>query len=95
MIFLDLHKVYNSLDKDRGLKILEIYGVGPSACGLLSTYWGQLTIVSCAGGYCVGGYFGTVFKGDWGRTKGDLLSLTISNVVVDAVVRHWLSMVIE
>ena len=90
MIFLDLHKVYNSLDKDRCLKILEIYRVGPSACGLLSTYWGQLTIVACAGGY-----YGTVFKGDWGRTKGDLLSLTISNVVVDAVVRHWLSMVIE
>ena len=35
------------------------------------------------------GYYGKAFKGDRGVTQGDLLSPTIFNVVVDAVVRHW------
>ena len=37
-----------------------------------------------------GGYYGTAFKGDRGVTQGDPLSPTLFNVVVDAVVRHWL-----
>ena len=37
----------------------------------------------------VGGYYGTSFRGEIGVTQGDLLSPTIFNVVVDAVVRHW------
>ena len=37
-----------------------------------------------------GGYYGTAFKGERGVTQGDPLSPTIFNVVVDAVVRHWL-----
>ena len=35
MIFLDLHKVYDALDWDRCLEILEGYGVGPQACQTL------------------------------------------------------------
>ena len=37
-----------------------------------------------------GGYYGTAFKGEQGVTQGDPLSPTLFNVVVDAVVRHWL-----
>ena len=37
-----------------------------------------------------GGYYGEAFKGDRGVTQGDPLSPTIFNVVVDAVVRHWI-----
>ena len=37
-----------------------------------------------------GGYYGAAFKGKRGVTQGDPLSPTIFNVVVDAVVRHWL-----
>ena len=36
-----------------------------------------------------GGYYGEAFKGARGVTQGDLLSPTIFNVVVYAVVRHW------
>ena len=39
-----------------------------------------------------GGYYGEYFKGDQGVTQGDPLSPTIFNVVVDAVVRHWVTM---
>ena len=37
-----------------------------------------------------GSYYRKGFKGERGVTQGDPLSPTIFNVVVDAVVRHWL-----
>ena len=43
----------------------------------------------------VGGYYGTAFGGERGLTQGDPLSPTIFNVVVDAVVRHWVHRVVE
>ena len=39
---------------------------------------------------CIPQYYGEAFKGARGVTQGDPLSPTIFNVVVDAVVRHWL-----
>ena len=53
---------------------------------LLRTYWYRLQIVAKAGGY-----FGTTFKAYRGVTQGDPLSLTVFNVVVDAVIRHWVT----
>ena len=50
MIFLDLHRAYDALDRSRCLVILEGYGVGPRSCRLLWTYWGRLTVVARAGG---------------------------------------------
>ena len=38
VIFLDLHKSYDALDRSRCLDILEGYGVGPQAIKLLQTY---------------------------------------------------------
>ena len=38
-----------------------------------------------------GGYYGKGFKGGRGVTQGDPISPTIFNVVVDAVVRHWVT----
>ena len=85
MIFLDLTKAYDALDRSRCLDILEGYGVGPSAMRLLKTYWRRLNMVARAGGY-----YRETFKGDRGVTQGDPLSPIIFNVVVDAVVRHWI-----
>ena len=89
MIFLDLHKVYDSLDRSRCLEILEGYGVGPQARQILQTYWRRLTMVAR-----VGGYYGTAFQGARGVTQVDPLSPTIFNVVVDVVVRNWVTVVI-
>ena len=41
-----------------------------------------------------GGYFGKGFKGGRGVTQGDPLSPTIFNVVVDAVVRHLITIAV-
>ena len=74
------------MDRSRFLEILEGYAVGPSTRRLLTTYWRRLTMVARAGGY-----YGKAFKGERGFTQGDPLSPTIFNVVVDAVVRHWVN----
>ena len=89
-IFLDLHKVYDSLDRSRCLDILEGYGVGPRALRLLRRYWERLKMVAQAGGY-----YGEPSCGKRGITQGEPLSPTIFNVVVDAVVLHWESLVAE
>ena len=90
IIFLDLHKAYDALDRSRFLKITEGYGVGPKARNLLQIYWHRLTMVARAGGY-----YGKAFRGERLVTQGDPLSPTIFNVVVDAVVRHWVHGVVE
>ena len=42
---------------------------------------------------CTGGYFGTLFKGYYGVTHVDPLSPTIFDVVVDAFLWHWVTVV--
>ena len=90
MIFLDLTKAYDALDRSRSLEILEGYWVGPQARRILRTYWGKSTMLAQTGGY-----YGTGFKGVRGVTQGDPLSPTIFNVVVDAVVCHWVTLEAE
>ena len=90
MIFLDLTKAYDALDRSRSLGILEGYKVGPRARRLLRTYWGNSMMVARSGGYN-----GTGFKGVRGVTQGDPLSPTIFNVVVDAVVFHLVRLAVE
>ena len=84
MIFLDLTKAYDALDRSRSLEILKGHGVGQRVRWLLRVYYNKSTMLARAGGY-----YGTGFKGERGVTQGDPLSSTIFNVVVDAVVRHW------
>ena len=42
-----------------------------------------------------GGYYEEAFKGDRGVTQGDLLLPTIFNVVMDAMMRHWVTMALD
>ena len=90
VILLDLHKVYGALDRSRCLEILEAYGIGPKAINLIQTYWHRLTMVARSGGY-----YGTEIRGERGVTQGNPLSPTIFNVVVDAIIRHWVHGVVE
>ena len=57
---------------------------------MLKFYWEGTTMVERAGSY-----YGKGFKGERGVTQGDLLSPNIFNMVVDAVVRHWLTIVLQ
>ena len=85
VIFLDLHKAYNTLNRYRCLEILEGYGVEPRACRLLWTYWSWLGMVAKAGGY-----YGTAFKVARSVTQGYPLSPIIFNGVDDATgCKRW------
>ena len=90
VIFMDLQKDYNALDRSRCLGILEGYGVGPRSLRLLQRYWERLNMVTRAGGY-----YGSPLRGERGVTQGEPLLPTIFNVVVGVVVRHWESLVEE
>ena len=51
VIFLDLHKAYDALERSRCLDILEGQGVVPRARRILHTYLRRLTMMARAGGY--------------------------------------------
>ena len=90
MIFLDLHKAYDALDRSRCMEILEGYGVGTKSRRLLTNYWRRQAKVAKAGGNNR-----TAFGGERDVTQGDPQSLTIFNEVVDMFVRHWVHGVME
>ena len=89
VIFFDLTKAYDALDRSRSLEILKGYEVGDRVRRLLREYWEKTTMVARA---CA--YYGKGFKGGRGVTQGDPLSPTIFNMVVDAVVRHWVTLAV-
>ena len=69
VIFMDLHKAYDALNRSRFLEILEGYSVGHRAFRLFQIYWSRLSMVAKAGGY-----YRDNFTGAWGVTQGDLIS---------------------
>ena len=87
--FLDLHKAYDALSRSSCLEILEGYSVGPQARRLFQTYGRRLTIAAR-----VGVYYKTAFQGAYVGTQVDTFSPPIFNMVVDSVVRHWVTGVI-
>ena len=65
-----------------------LYGMVPRSLRLLCRYWYQQIMVTRAYGY-----FGDPFKGQSGVTQGNPLSTTISNTVLDTVLRQWVVVV--
>ena len=58
VIFLDMTKAYDALDRSRSPDILKAYGVGEQVRRLLTVYWERTTMVARAGSY-----YGKGFKG--------------------------------
>ena len=69
VIFLDLTKVYDTLDRSRCLGILEGYGVGPGARRLLRNYWRRLTMAARSGGYYGAAFTCAFLKHRGGRQR--------------------------
>ena len=90
LVFLDLLKAYDTVDRDRLLQTLEVYGVGPRMCGILENFWAHHQVVPRQNGY-----HGPAFPATWGMTQGGLVSLTLFNLVVDNVVQTWLAMRVD
>ena len=70
------------------MEIIVGYGVGPQTERILHYYWDHISMVAR-----VGHYYGTLFKGHRGVTQGDPLSPTIFNMMVEAVICHWVTLV--
>ena len=77
------------LDRDRCLEIMEGCGVVPRDLRVLHAYWDSLRMVAH-----MFEYYGAALQGFWGVTQGDPLSTTIFNAVVEAVVLHWILLVV-
>ena len=84
MIFLDLKKAYDTLDRTQAMRILKGYGVGRNIRRIIDTIWRGDTMVPRQSGY-----FGRPFRAKRGVRQGDIVSPFIFNIMVDAVVRHW------
>ncbi len=84
-VFLDLKKVFNAMDRERCLLILEGYGAGRNMVRLIRNFWRDATMVCCASGN-----YGGPFCAGRGVTQGGPLSAKLFNILVDAVVREWL-----
>jgi len=84
MVFLDLKKAYDTLDRGRTLEILEGYGVGANLRRIISRIWDGDTMVPKQSGY-----FGEPFRASRGVRQGDIVSPIIFNIIADAVIRDW------
>jgi Reverse transcriptase (RNA-dependent DNA polymerase) len=83
MIYLDLKKAYDTLDRDQTLSLLQQYGVGNNICTIIQTVWNKDAMIPRQKQY-----FGQPFKEDCGVLQEDIISPTIFNIVVDAVIRE-------
>ena len=85
-VFVDLKKAFDTVHRGRLLDILAGYGVGPRLRGLLRCYWDNQQCVARQADY-----HGTAFQPSRGVTQGGIISPTLFNILVDAVVRKWLA----
>ena len=76
------------MDRYIRLEIMYGYGMGPQDCHMLCAYWDRLCMV-----YLAGGYYEKAFQDFWWVNQGEPLFPTVFNVVVDAVVHHYISLV--
>ena len=85
VIFIDLRKEYYSLDRECCIDILAVYGVDPRTIHILQTYWVRNQMAW--------DHHGSAFQSHCGVTQGYPLSPMIFNVVIDAVIRNWVTLV--
>jgi hypothetical protein len=84
-IFLDLSKAYG-----RTLDIMQGYRVGPNLIRILRNFWeSQKTVIRQCG------YHSGAFPVGRGVTQGEIPSPIIFNMIVDTIVRYWVSEVLE
>ena len=83
LVFLDLRKAYDTLDRRRTLDILKGYGVGANILSIVERIWAMDTMVPKQAGF-----YGQPFSASRGVRQGDIVSPMIFNIVADAVIRE-------
>ena len=90
LVFLDLRKEYDTVDRECLLITLEGYSAAPFLCGLLETFWDRQNVVPRHSGL-----YGPAFPVTRVTTQGRLVSPTLLNMSVDNLIRTWLAMTLE
>ena len=90
LVFMDLRKDYDTVDRDRLLITLKGYGSGPWMCGNLDNFWDCQQVMLRHNGF-----HGPAFPAKKGIPQGGLVSLPLFNVMVDNVIRTCLAMTVE
>ena len=90
VVFLDLKKAYDTIDRPRSLEIFRQYGMGNNMLRLLQSFWMNQKIVPRQSGF-----HGEPFDCSRGQTQGGLFSPLGFNIVMDASLREWLATVID
>ena len=90
LVFLDLRKAYNTVDRDRLFSTLEAYGAVPHMCGLLETFWDFHQVVPRQNGFRK-----PAFPVTRGTMQCVIVYLTLFNVVVHNAIITWLYMTVE
>jgi Reverse transcriptase (RNA-dependent DNA polymerase) len=78
-----LKKAYDTLDRERTIEILRAYGVGPNICHIIEQTWEMDQMIPKQAG-C----YGTGFTTSRGVRQGDIMSPSVFNIVVDAVINY-------
>jgi Reverse transcriptase (RNA-dependent DNA polymerase) len=72
------------LDHTRTINLLRQYGVGNNTCRILQGIWNNDTMMPRQQNY-----YKQPFHAERGIRQGDIISPTIFNIVVDAVIQEW------
>ena len=87
-VFLDVRKVYDSLDRVWHMEILSGYGMGKNTARLIEHNWDNIIFIPKAKRF-----IGTPFGTGRGVMQVDPASPMLFNIVVEAVVRATLEVV--
>ena len=90
LVFFDLRKAYDTVNRDRLIQTLEGYDVVPRMYGLLETFLAQEQVVPI-----YNGFHRPAFPATPVTMQVSLVSPTLFNVVVDNAILTWLAMTVE
>ncbi len=83
-IFINLQKVFDTMDRSRCLEILALHRVDPKMLRLICNFWDLARNVCRAKGNYI-----RPFKAGHGVTQGGPLLAKLFNIIVHAVVQEW------
>ena len=90
LVFLDPRKAYDNLDQGRLLKTIEGYGEGSKLWSLLAYFWSIQEVVTHQNGF-----HGLQLRATRGTTQEGIDSTTLFDLVVDRVVRQYMSLTMD
>ena len=82
-IYLDLRKAYDSIDRNRVLRIMEVYKVGPNIRRYIRKIWEKQHFMLRQAGF-----YSDTINVERGVTQGDIDSPIIFNIIIDAVLQN-------